>query len=141
VNQILKSHIQWHKLAKKTRLAYISKDLMTKTIDHLTDEQVIQMTNTFFKDHFVDIIHMISKENTISSLMNAICLWFDESGFNYIIERKNDVDIYKIYFDMGRKWSLFFKTRMELVFEHFKVKDSEVKMTNNAVILKIKKEY
>ncbi|MGN6629933.1 MAG: hypothetical protein ACTHKJ_08710, partial [Candidatus Nitrosocosmicus sp.] len=32
VNQILKSYLQWHKLAKKARLAYISKDLMAKTI-------------------------------------------------------------------------------------------------------------
>jgi hypothetical protein len=140
VNQILRSHLKWHKLAKKARLAYISKDLMAKTIDHLTDEQVTEMTKTFFKNHFVGIIHMISEENTFSSFMNALCLWFEESGFNYRIEMNNDMDIYKIYFDMGRKWSLFFKTRMDLVFEHFKVKDSEVQMTDNTVILKIKRE-
>jgi hypothetical protein len=74
--------------------------------------------------------------------MNALCLWFDESGFNYRIERNDNdnTDIYKINFDMGRKWSLFFKTRMELVFEHYKVKNAEAEMANNTVILKIKRE-
>ena len=141
VNQILTSHIQWHKLAKKSRLVYISKDLMAKTIDHLSDEQIIQMTCEFSKQRFMDIMHMLREENTFACFMDTLCLWLDESGFNYIRERNNDVNIYKIYFNMGRKWTLFFKTIMELAFEHFKVKDSEIKMTNNAVFLKIKREY
>src|SRR5690348_16555042 len=59
INQILTSHIQWHKLAKKSRLAYISKDLMAKTIDHLSDDQIIQMTYEFSKQQYVDIMHML----------------------------------------------------------------------------------
>jgi hypothetical protein len=150
VNQILKSHIRWHNLAKKSRLAYISKDLMTKTIDHLSDEQVIQMTHEFSKQRLLDIIHMLREENTFSCFMNTLCLWLDESAFNYRVESNNNgeqnddnkdsIKIYKIHFDMGRKWSLYFKTMMELVFEYYKVKDAEVKMTNNTIILKIKRE-
>ena len=49
INQMLRSHIQWHNLSKKSRLVYISKDLMAKTIDHLSDEQIIQMTYEFSK--------------------------------------------------------------------------------------------
>ena len=141
VNQILKSHIRWHNLAKKSRLAYISKDLMTKTIDHLSDEQVIQMTHEFSKHRLADIMIMLRDGNNFQCYLDALCLWLDESGFNYRIESNNDANIYKIHFDMGRKWSLYFKTQMELVFEHFKIKHSEVKMTDNTVILKINKEY
>ena len=151
VNQILRSHIQWHKLAKKARLAYISKDLMVKTIDHLSDEQVIQMTHDFSKQRLMDIMHMLREENTFSCFMNTLCLWLDESAFNYRVERNNNggnkdnkndsIKIYKIHFDMGIKWSLYFKTMMELVFEHYKIADAEVKMTDNTVILKIKSKH
>ena len=170
VNQILRSHIQWHKLAKKARLAYISKDLMAKTIDYLSDEQVIQMTEEFCKQRFMDIIHMVREENTFACFMNALCLWLDESAFNYRVERINNfgssssgrdsghinndnndnndgnnskdcIKVYKIYFDMGRKWSLYFKTMMEIAFEHYKITDAEVKMTDNTVILKIKSKH
>jgi predicted DNA-binding ribbon-helix-helix protein len=140
VNQILKSHILWHNLAKKSRLAYISKDLMAKTIDHLSDEQVIQMTHEFSKHRLADIMFMLREGNNFQCYLDALCLWLDESGFNYGLKKDKDIDIYKIHFDMGRKWSLYFKTQMELVFEHFKIKDAEVKMTDNAVILKIKRE-
>ncbi len=150
VNQILISHIQWHKLAKKSRLVYISKDLMAKTIDHLSDEQIVQMTCEFSKQRFMDIIHMLREENTFACFMDTLCLWLDASGFHYRIETNdicsnNDNDdtikIYKIYFDMGRKWSLFFKTLMALAFEYHKTTYAEVKMTDNAVILKIKCDY
>lgn len=150
VNQILRSHIHWHKLAKKARLAYISKDLMAKTIDHLSDEQVIQMTQEFSTQRHMDIMHMLKEENTFAGFMNTLCLWLDESAFNYIVESNNSggqndddrgsIKVYKINFEMGRKWSLFFKTLMSLVFEHYKVRDSEVKMTDNTIILKIKRQ-
>ena len=41
---------------------------------------------------------------------------------------------------MGRKWSLYLKTQMQLVFEHFNIKNAESEMTDNIVILKIKRE-
>lgn len=141
VNQILKSHIQWHNLAKKSRLVYISKDLMTKTISYLSDEQIIQMAEEFSKQRLEDIMFMLGEENNVQCYLDALYLWLDESGFNYRIKKDSDKEIYKIHFDMGRKWSLFFKTLMELLFEHFNVKDAEVKMTDNIVILKIKREY
>jgi hypothetical protein len=84
---------------------------------------------------------MLRDGNNFQCYLDALCLWLDESGFNYRIESNNDANIYKIHFDMGRKWSLYFKTQMELVFEHFKIKHSEVKMTDNTIILKINKEY
>ncbi|MGN6351046.1 MAG: hypothetical protein ACTHL3_06235 [Candidatus Nitrosocosmicus sp.] len=148
VNQILTSHIQWHKLAKKSRLVYISKDLMAKTIDYLSDEQIIQMTYEFSKQRFMDIMHMLREENTFACFMDTLCLWLDASGFHYRIETNNIsshsdddvIKVYKIHFDMGRKWSLFFKTLMALTFEHYKTTDVEVKMTDNIVILKIKRK-
>jgi len=39
VNQIMKSYLQWHKPARKAGLGYVSKVLMAKSINHLTDEQ------------------------------------------------------------------------------------------------------
>ena len=142
VNQIMKSYLQWHKPAKKAGLGYLSKTLMAKSINHLTDEQVIKMTEEFCKQQLNDIIYMLRNENTFASFMDALCPWLDASGFTYRLESNNDdnTDLYKIQFDMGKKWSLHFKTRMQFVFEHYNIKNAEAEMTNNTVILKIKRE-
>ena len=69
--------------------------------------------------------------------MDALFSWLDASGYNYRIDETNDKDTYIIQFDMGRNWSLFFKTQMQFVFEYYNIKNAEVKMTDNTVIIKL----
>jgi hypothetical protein len=143
VNQIIISYLQWHKPAKQAGLGYISKALMSKTINHLTDEQVVQMTKEFYNNQLKDITFMLRTEKTFSSFMKGLCVWLDASGYNYRIDSSGDNDgddteVYVIQFDMGKNWSLYFKTQMELAFEHYKITDSQCEMTNNIVVIKIK---
>ncbi len=137
VNQIIKSYIQWHKPAKKAGLGYFSKVLVAKLITCLTDEQVIKMTEEFCDHHLKDITHMLRTANTFSSFMNGLCSWLDSSGYDFRIDNFDGMDIYVIQFDMGRKWSLYFKTQMQIAFEQFSIKDAKAEMTDNTVILKI----
>lgn len=137
VNQIIKSYIQWHKPAKKAGLGYFSKVLLAKSMSYLTDEQVIQMTEEFYNHHLRDIMHMLKTSNTFSSFMNGLRSWLDSSGYNFRYDRFNGMDIYVIQFDLGRKFSLYFKTQMQLAFGQFKIKNAETEMTDNTVILKI----
>ena len=138
VNQIIISYLQWHKPAKQAGLGYISKALMSKTINHLTDEQVVQMTKEFYNNQLKDITFMLRTENTFSSFINGLCSWLDASGYNYRIDNDDDAEVYIIQFDMGRNWSLYFKTQMDLAFVHYKTTDSQCEMTDNIVVIKIK---
>jgi hypothetical protein len=138
VNQIIKSYLQWHKPARKAGLGYVSKVLMTKSINHLTDEQVILMTQEFCSNELKDITFMLRSENTFSSFMDGLCSWLDASGYNYRIDTVDDIDTYIIQFDMGRNWSLYFKTYMQLELEYYHITDSQSEMVYNSVIIKIR---
>jgi hypothetical protein len=137
VNQIIKSYVQWHKPARKAGLGYFSKVLVSQSMDYLTDEQIIQMTEEFCNHHLKDITHMLRSSHTFSSFMDGLCSWLDASGYHFRIDRFNGMDTYVIQFDLGRKYSLYFKTQMKSVFEHFNVQNAEAEMTDNTVILKI----
>jgi len=137
VNQIIKSYIQWHKPAKKAGLAYFSKVLLAKSMSHLTDEQVIQITEEFCNHHLKDIANMLRASNTFPSFMSALRSWLDSSGYNFRYDISNGMEIYVIQFDLGRKFSLYFKTQMQLVFRQFNLKNVEADMTDNTVILRI----
>jgi hypothetical protein len=69
--------------------------------------------------------------------MNGLCSWLDSSGYDFRIDSFDGMDIYVIQFDMGRKWSLYFKTQMQIAFEQFSIKDAKAEMTDNTIILKI----
>jgi hypothetical protein len=139
VNQIIQSYIQWYKPAKKAGLGYFSKALLAKSLNHLTDEQIIQMTKEFCNSELKDINHMLRSEYTFSAFMDGLCSWLEISGYRFRFDSFNDVDTYVIQFDMGRKWSLYFKTQMQIVFEQFNIKNAESEMTDNTVMLKIKR--
>jgi hypothetical protein len=72
--------------------------------------------------------------------MEGLCSWLELSGYRYRVDTLNGADTYVIQFDMGRKWSLYFKTQMELVFEQYDIQNAEAEMTDNAVIIRIKRE-
>ena len=139
VNQIIKSYMQWHKPAKKAGLAYFSKVLMTELLDSLSDDQIIRITQEFCNNNLLDINQMLRSENNIASFMDSLCSWLEASGYHYRFDNFGDFNIYVIQFDMGRKWSLYFKSQMQFVFEHYNIENTEVEMTNNTVVLKIKK--
>lgn len=137
VNQIIKSYIQWHKPAKKAGLGYFSKVLLAKSMNHLTDEKVIQITEEFCNHHLKDISNMLRTSNTFPSFMSGLRSWLDSSGYNFRYDISNGIDIYVIQFDLGRNFSLYFKTQMQLVFRQFNLKNAEAEMTDNTVILRI----
>jgi hypothetical protein len=140
VNQIIKSYVHWHRPAKNAGLGYFSKVLMADLIDYLDDDQVIKMTKEYCNHRLKDITHMLKSESTFSSFMEGLCSWLELSGYRYRVDTLNGADTYVIQFDMGRKWSLYFKTQMELVFEQYDIQNAEAEMTDNAVIIRIKRE-
>ncbi len=129
--------MQWHKPAKKAGLGYFSKVLVAKTMNYLTDEQVKQMTEEYCNHHLRDITHMLRSAHTFLSFMDGLRSWLDSSGHHFRIDSSDGTDTYVIQFDLGRKFSLYFKTQMKLVFEHFNVQNAEAEMTDNTVILRI----
>ncbi len=137
VNQIIKSYVKWHKPAKKAGLGYFSKVLLAKSMSHLTDEQVIQITEEFCNHHLKDIANMLRTSNTFSSFMSGLRSWLDSSGYNFRYDISNGMGIYVIQFDLGKNFSLYFKTQMQLVFRQFNLKNAEAEMTDNTVILKL----
>jgi hypothetical protein len=141
INQLVKDHLQWHKPAKKAGLGYFSKIFLSRILDSLTEEQVIKTTKEFCKHNLFEISNMLRIKTTMSSFMDEYCTWLNASGFNYRLDKIDDLDVYVIQFDMGRKWSLYTKIAMQFVFEHYGERNAQCEMNNNLVIIKIKSNY
>jgi len=141
VNQIIKSYITWHKPARKSGFGYFDNVLVSYIINILSDEQIIQVAEQYCKQRLKDIAFMLYSENTFLSFINGILCWIETSGFSYKYNNVDDAHTLIIKFDMGRNWSLYFKTYMQLVLEYYKIKDAQCEMTDNTVIIKIKRQY
>lgn len=132
--------MKWHKPAKQADYGYFDKVLVSDIINLLSDEQIVKMAEQYFKNRLKDIAFMLNSENTFPSFMDGIISWIEASGFNYKynINNNNNSNTLIIQFDMGKNWSLFFKTYMQSVCEYYKIADRQCEMTDNTVVIKIK---
>jgi hypothetical protein len=56
VNQILRQYVKWHNSASKTGLMYWSIALLTRMIDCLTDEEVVELAEYYVKNELKEIM-------------------------------------------------------------------------------------
>jgi hypothetical protein len=104
----------------------------------LSDEQIVQMTEMYCKRRLNDIAYMLNNENSFSSYIDGTLSWLESSEFQYKFTNGGNFRTLVIQFDMGRNWSLFFKTYMQYVLDYYKITDSQFEMSDNSVIIKYK---
>lgn len=136
VNQIVKLYIIWHKPAKQAGFGYFDKVLVSDMINLLSDEQIVQLAEQYCNHRLKDIAFMLISENTFTSFIDGIISRLEASGFNYKYNVNGDYITLVIQFDMGRKWSLYFKSYMQKVLEYYKITDGQCEMTDNTVVIK-----
>ena len=110
VNQVIKTYVIWHKHAKKAGYIYFDNTLVSIALNHLSDKQITQIAEEYYKRRSKEVAFMLNGENSLSSFIDGTLRWLDASGFNY---KYNNNDVSKtliIRFNMGKKWSLYFKT-------------------------------
>jgi len=137
VNQIIKLYIIWHKPAKQSGFGYFDCELVSSIINLISDEQIIQMTEKYCKHRLKDMAYMLNSENTFSSYIKGTLSWLEASGFQYKCNKNNhgEYTTLVIQFDMGRNWSLFFKTYIQYVLEYYNISDYQCDLTDNTVII------
>ena len=138
VNQIIKTYVSWHKPAKQAGIGYFDKVLVSDMINLLSDEQIVQLAQQHFKRRINDIVYMLENQTSFPPSFDSTINWIEASGFNYKYNANKEFKTLVIQFDMGRKWSLFFYTYIQLALEYYKITDSQCDMTENTVVIKIK---
>ncbi len=95
------------------------------------------MTEEYCNHNLKDINHMLRAAHTFLSFMDGLCSWLDSSGSHFRIDSFDGTDTYVIQFDLVRKFSLYFKKQIKLVFKHIDVQNAEAEMTDNTAMPKI----
>ena len=139
VNQIVKLYVSWRKLAKQSGIGYFDKVLVSDMMNLLSNEQIVHLAEQHCKRRLKDIVYMLENQTSLPSSFDSTINWLEASGFCYKHNVNKEFKTLVIQFDMGRKWSLFFYTYIQLALEHYKITDSQCEMTDNIVVIKIKK--
>ena len=82
-NKIFTDHVVWHTYAKQTGFFYVSKPLMSRLVNELTEEQLSSIMEGIVKHNLKDIALFIRDEFTASSFLDITEDWVRISGFSY----------------------------------------------------------
>jgi hypothetical protein len=138
VNQIINTYINYHKPLYKCGYIYFSKALLARVFNSIDNEQLGKLADDHVKNELKEHLNMLGLQYNLQSFLDGVFVWCEESGFPYRYDEINDADIYTVRFDLGPKWSVFFAKETRVILNDLIIRDTEVEVTNNTVIMKFK---
>ena len=73
INQIIKDHLDWHSVTHEAKMYYIPKPLITKAIEHLTEQELSEFAQSMIND-LQDMSLLLRGEFNFSSFWtSSIC--------------------------------------------------------------------
>lgn len=140
VNQIVKSHIEWHANAAKAGFIPIRKQVVTRLFDSLTVEQVDKIAVDIARGLTDETMLVMAKKPTIESILELLERWLRFSGFNYHhkVEEYNHRHTYVIQHNMGKHWSYYLARLLEKAISEFAESvPPDVDATENALYIRL----
>ena len=104
LNQIVKEHLKWHANASNAGFIAVSRLFITSLISHLSEQDIISITEHVAKNTNKDTILLLENEYTMKSALDFIENWIKISGYKYKhreIDDGQNRHMYVIQHDMG----------------------------------------
>jgi hypothetical protein len=140
LNQIVKSHVEWHANAARAGMVPVRRKLVKKLFEPLTKEQIDTIAADVSRGMTDDLMMIMPSKRTEESIFELLERWIRVCGFNYH-HKINDIErVFVIQHDMGGKWSQYLGRLFEHVSSDFMNAKPETEITENALYIRIKRE-
>lgn len=138
LNQIVKSHIEWHANAASVGFMPVRKKMIMKVFDSLTDEQINAVASSLSQDISDGNLMILVREHTPRAWLEFMENWLRAAGINYRRENAGDYVTFLIQHDMGAKWSYYLACLFEGTASTFLSLRPDIKAAKNALRIKLK---
>ncbi|MDE1767636.1 MAG: hypothetical protein KGI27_15385, partial [Thaumarchaeota archaeon] len=117
VNRALKRFIDWDVYLPRSGFVILSKPVLKKLFDGLDEKSVVEIASTIGKEGIEDIALFMRGKVELTSFIS----WYETLMINSSVQVSHLVDNgfhnMVLKHDLGRKWSLYQKTILELIFK------------------------
>lgn len=139
MNQIVKSHVEWHSSAAIAGFIPVRRELIKRLMDPLTEKQIDDLARYVVKDLVGTALLIIVKNRNTNSVVELLERWLRVSGFDYHLEVEGDHRMYVIQHNMGRKWSYYLARLFEEVAYELEMVRPDIKTTESALYVMMRK--
>jgi hypothetical protein len=138
VSQILESFLEWEMSAVEAGWIVMPKPFLIDFLKELEDKTITDIVSKQSKNIAKDIAHHMKGKHDLEEWLSIIRARSKRSGFNLTEHQRNNDLVIIMQHDMGKKWSVYFKTFYESIFHDLGVK-TNFDYTDNSIIMKLHK--
>jgi hypothetical protein len=138
INSALREYVEWSIIGRKFGMGSYSNPLANRLILKFGDDEVKELGKWAAREILVPFAQYQFGELTLRSFLEGFRRFSKYSGrfkFDYI--EKGDTHIMLLKHGAGRKWSVYFSSFLQTVFEELLKIDAKIEMTDDIVIGKI----
>lgn len=134
--QALKRFLEWDIYQPRVGLVSINKPVFIKIFESLKEKEVIEIASTIGKDEVRDVALFMKGEIDVNSFMS----WFEMQMINSSVQVSHMIEkgihTFVMKHDLGKNWSIYHKTILELIFEELFHKKIDVKYDKNVLAVR-----
>jgi hypothetical protein len=135
VNRALQKFVEWDYLASKYGITSNFTAALTKLLDYLPDEQVVDFARWVAGNLFKEYVTFWFKSVSLENIVRAIRLLGVAGNFRYDESFDSDVRSIVCKHNSGRKWSRFYAEVFARVFEDLGETRVKIESTENQVLV------
>lgn len=117
VNQALRQFLEWGMFEPTAGFVMINKPVFSEVFDKLTPKEIVDIASRVGKNEVRDIALFMKGNTDLLSFLS----WFEMRMINSSVQvshSNNDgFHTYVMKHDIGRNWSIYHKTILELIFQ------------------------
>jgi hypothetical protein len=136
IGQILDGYVGWEQY-KNTGLVSLPRPIVSELFERLDDEQVVGLAKNLGKKAMMDIAFFMNNISGLDSFLRWFELRMQNSSIQVNRTLENNVVYYAFKHDLGRKWSLYYKTILESIFRESFAIPTEVSISDSVFKFRI----
>jgi hypothetical protein len=140
VGRIFSNHIQWERYERKMGLLPMTKPFLKEVINHLSNEQIVNLAQKIEKENFKNILTFMNESDDLDDFVEILRTWLTVSWMQLNIVLRNGSYHFNIQHDLGYKWSLYVQTLVEELSNDILQRRAEIKVTDNVISIVFPRE-
>ncbi|HJU13675.1 MAG TPA: hypothetical protein VJ792_04390 [Candidatus Nitrosotalea sp.] len=134
--QAMRRFLEWDIYQPRIGMVGLNKAVFVKIFENLKEKEVVDLARTIGKDEMRDVALFMKGAIDTTSFMS----WFEVQMVNSSVQvshmSDNGTHTYVMKHELGKNWSIYNKTVLELIFEELFHKKIDVKYNKNTFVLR-----
>jgi hypothetical protein len=133
VTRIFSNHVEWERYERKMGLLPMTKPFLKEVINHLTNDQIINLAQKIEKENFKNILIFMNESHDVDDFVEILRTWLTVSWMQHNIVLRNGAYHFNIQHDLGYKWSLYVQTLVLELSNDILQRRAEIRITDNVI--------